>query len=45
MQMPGGDFNMNGMGNPASSRTNLIWLVVSVLILGVGLIIAKAYKH
>jgi len=36
---------MNGMGNPASSRKNLIWLVVSVLILGVGLIIAKAYKH
>ena len=47
MQMPGGDFNfnMNGMGNAASSSTNWIWLAVSVLILGVGLLIAKLYKH
>ena len=47
MQMPGGDFNfnMNSTGNPASGSTNLLWLAVSVLILGVGLIIAKAYKH
>lgn len=46
MQMPGGDFNfnMNSTGNPASGSTNLLWLAVSVLILGVGLIIAKAYK-
>ena len=46
MQMPGGDFNfnMNSTGNPASGGTNLLWLAVSVLILGVGLIIAKAYK-
>ena len=47
MQMPGGDFNfnMNGMGNAALSSTNWIWLAVSVLILGVGLLIAKLYKH
>ena len=47
MQMSGGDFNfnMNGMGNAASSSTNWIWLAVSVLILGVGLLIAKLYKH
>ena len=39
MQMPGGDFNfnMNGMGNATSNSTNLIWLVVSILILGAGL--------
>ena len=47
MQMPGGDFNfnMNSMGNAALSSTNWIWLAVSVLILGVGLLIAKLYKH
>ncbi len=47
MQMPGGDFNfnMNGMGNATSNSTNLIWLVVSILILGAGLLIAKLYKH
>ena len=47
MQIPGGDFsfNMNGMGNTASSSTSLIWLSVSVLILIAGIIIAKVYKH
>lgn len=47
MQMPGGDFNfnMNNTGNAASSSANLIWLSVSVLILGAGLIVAKVYKH
>ena len=47
MQMPGGDsnFNMNGMGNATSSGTNLIWLAVSILILGAGLLIAKLYKR
>lgn len=47
MQMPDGDFNfnMNDMGNTASSNTNWIWLAVSALILGAGLIIAKLYKH
>ena len=47
MQMPGGSFgaNMNGMGSPASKNTNLVWLAVSMLILGTGLIIAKSYKY
>ncbi|MGI6743169.1 MAG: CotH kinase family protein [Eubacteriales bacterium] len=47
MQIPGGDFNfnMNNTGNTASSSANLIWLSVSVLILGAGLIVAKVYKH
>lgn len=46
MKMPGGDINFNGnsMGNTASSSTNWIWIAVSVLILGAGLIIAKVYK-
>ena len=45
--MPGGNWGsgMNGMGNTAGSSTNLIWLAVSVLVLGVGLLIAKLYKH
>jgi spore coat protein CotH len=45
-QMPRGDFNfnLNSMGNTVSSSTTWIWLVVSVLILGAGLIIAKVYK-
>ena len=47
MQMPGGDFNfnMNGMGNAASSNTNLIWIAVSALVLVVGLVVAKLYKR
>ncbi len=45
MQMPGGNFDMNGMGNATSNSTNWIWIAVSVLILGAGLIIAKLYKH
>ena len=47
MQMPGGNrgSGMNGMGNTAGGSTNLIWLAVSVLVLGVGLLIAKLYKH
>ena len=46
MQMPGGNWgsNTNGMGNAASSSTNWIWLVVSVVVLGVGLLIVKLYK-
>ncbi len=46
MQMPGDDWSsgMNGMGNAVQSSTNLIWLAVSVLVLGVGLLIAKLYK-
>ncbi|MBQ3200009.1 MAG: hypothetical protein IJB67_06545, partial [Firmicutes bacterium] len=47
IQMPVESFNpgMNSTGNTASSNTNLIWLAVSVLILGVGLLIAKLYKY
>ena len=47
MQMPGGNWGsgMNGMGNTAGGSTNLIWLAVSVVVLGVGLLIAKLYKH
>lgn len=47
MQMPGGNWGsgMDGMGNTAGGSTNLIWLAVSVLILGAGLLIAKLYKH
>ena len=46
MQMPGGNWgsNMNGMGSTASSNTNLIWIAISVLILGAGLLLAKLYK-
>lgn len=47
VQMPGGNWasGMNGMGNTAQGSTNLILLAVSVVVLGVGLIIAKLYKH
>ena len=47
MQMPGGNWGsgMNGMGNTAGGSTNLIWLVMSVLILGIGLLIANKYKY
>ena len=47
MQMPGGNrgSGMNGMGNTAQGSTNLIWLVMSVLILGIGLLIANKYKY
>ena len=47
MQIPGGNWgsNTNGMGTTTSSGTNWIWLVASVLILGVGLLIARLYKR
>ena len=47
MQMPSGNWGsgINDMGNAALSSTNWIWLAVSVLMLGVGLLIAKLYKH
>ena len=47
MQIPGGNWgsDMNGMGNTAGGSTNLIWLAVSVVVLGVGLLIAKLYRH
>ena len=44
MQMPDGDFNMNVLGNGGLNNNGWIWLAVSVLILGVGLVIAKLYK-
>ncbi len=47
MQMPGGNFdpNMDNMGNATSSSTNWVWIAVSFAVLGVGLLIAKLYKH
>jgi len=47
MQMPGGSWgsDWSGMGNAASNNTNWIWLAVSVLVLGAGLLIAKLYKY
>lgn len=45
IQMSGGDFNRNGMGTSASNSSGWVWIAVSVLILGAGLIIAKLYKH
>ena len=47
MQMPSGDFdfNGNGAGNAMVGGSSLLWLVVSVLILGVGLLIAKRYRY
>ena len=47
MQMPGGNWGsgMNSTSNTAGSSANWIWLAVSVLILGAGLLIAKLYKH
>ena len=46
MQIPGGNRNTdaNGMGTASSSSTNLIWLIVSALILGFGLLVAIFYK-
>ena len=47
MQISSGSWgsNMNGIGNATSRSTNLIWLAVSVLILGAGLIVANLYKR
>ena len=47
MQMPNGSWGsgMSGISNAASGNTDWIWLVVSVLILGAGLLIAKLYKR
>ena len=47
MQIPGGNFNFNqnSMENTSSINSDWIWIAVSVLILGVGLIIAKEYKY
>ena len=47
MQIPWDDFNSNrtAIGNAAQSNANWIWLAASVLILGVGLLVAKMHKH
>ena len=46
MQIPDGNWGsgMNGIGNTLQGASNLIWLAVSILILGAGLLIAKLYK-
>ena len=46
-QTPGSSFSpgMSGMGGTAQSGSDLIWLAASVLVLAVGLIVAKLYKH
>ncbi|MBS4959200.1 MAG: CotH kinase family protein [Clostridiales bacterium] len=46
-QRSSGNFNpnMNGTGNTAQGRTSWIWLAVSVVVLGAGLLITKLYKH
>ena len=47
MQIPGAGFNssMSDMENAVSNSTNLVLLFVSVIILLIGLIIAKLYKY
>ena len=47
MQMPDGDFpfDMNGTNTPASNMTAWIWLAMSIVVLAIGLLIAKLYKH
>ena len=46
MQIPGGSFGtgINGMSTPSASNPSIVWLIASVLVLGVGLIIAKIYR-
>ena len=46
-EMPGGDFpfDMNGTNTPASNITTWIWLAMSIVVLAIGLLIAKLYKH
>lgn len=47
MRMPGGDFpfDMNGTNTHASNMTAWIWLAMSIVVLAIGLLIAKLYKH
>lgn len=47
MQIPGGDssFDMNGSSAPASSLNAWAWIAMSIVVLAIGLIIAKLYKH
>lgn len=46
MQMPGGDFSFDANENnaPASDMTAWIWIAVSIVVLAIGLIIAKIYR-
>ncbi len=46
MQKPGGDFplSVNQMGTSPSNAAGWIWMAVSAVILGIGLIVAKRYK-
>ena len=45
MQIPSGDFNMNGMGNRTKGISSWGWIGISVLVLGMGLLIAKMYRY
>lgn len=36
---------MNGNSAPTSDLTAWIWLAVSIVVLAIGLLIAKIYKH
>ncbi len=47
MQMPSGNFTsgLNGMSGSASNNSAIVWLAVSIAVLGAGLIIAKLYKY
>ncbi len=47
MQMPNGNFgfNVGGVDSPAQTGTGWTWIAASALILGIGLLIAKAYKY
>ncbi len=46
MQMPGPDrgTNMNGMSSVGSNSTVWVWIGISVLVLGAGLLIGKLYR-
>ena len=45
MQIPSGDFTMNGMGNRTKGISSWGWIGISVLVLGMGLLIAKIYRY
>ena len=45
VQMSGGNFGSGGTTNVSQANNTWVWLVVSVAILGLGLIIAKVYKY
>lgn len=45
VQMSDGAFNINMNDTDVPGNSGLIWLVVSVLVLGIGVMIAKLYKY